>query len=320
MKLTILLFLFSIPALCQDSDTIEIAGDKTTQILFPADILDKDTGNKAFEILSPTGNYINPRILKLYYAGTKIDYSFESNLQVETVDGYIYDFVITNVKNPKKTTYSIKETQAITNIKGSYKPLMGKEAISSKKVYNLFSNESKKPKDSIGTKNPDDNLYYNDKEIFLRNICQELAYTKSQYSRFKSVAISQNIELSIKGIYSNRNELYFVFNLKNHGTQSFDIKKWSVYKSSTELANTLRTGVPSGKEVIQPLPYEPEYIHNLTKRIAPKSEASFTLVLSKFTIAKNKAVYFDIDELNGERDIYLPIFYKKINYPINYKK
>lgn len=320
MKLTILLLLFSIPLFSQDSYTIEIAGDKTTQILFPADILDKDTGNKAFEILSPTGNYVNPRILKLYYAGTKNDYAFESNLQVETVDGYIYDFVITNVRNPKKTTYSIKEAQAITNIKGSYKPSLAKESASEKNTSNLPPYESKKNKDSIDTKKPDDDLYNNNKEIFLRNVCQELTNTKPQYSRFKSVATSQNIELSIKGIYSNRNELYFVFSLNNHGTQPFDIKKWNVYRSSIELKNTLRTGIPSGKEIIQPLPYEPEYIHNLTKRIAPKSEVSFTLVLSKFTIAKNKAVYFDIDELNGERDIYLPIYYKKINYPINFKR
>jgi len=321
--LTILMFCFCGNSIAQDRITkIEVSGEKFTQIVFSSAVKNKETGDGIFAIIIAKSND-NPKIIRLQYDGSGEDFENESNLQVETTDGYLYDIPITNVFRPKKTTYVLPATMAITNLNGgvpSDTPSTKGEVASAGKSLIHYSDKSDVPNEKKYYSGPDNNLYISNKKEYLKAIAEELNSSSLQYSRFKSIAASQNIELTIKGVYTNKDELYFVFNLKNNGDQPFDIKSWRLYRSSDKLSKKLNSGNTEGKSLWESSLFKPELEYNLSKRVTPNSDMNFTIVLSKFTIGKNKALYFDIDELNGERDIYIPIFYKRINYPINYNK
>lgn len=326
MRLLIIYFLLNIPLLHSQElknekkpVQIEVSGARNTQIIFSSDIKDREIGQLSFRFVEGS----NRRILRLNYVGEKEDYSLNTNLQVETVDGNIYDISVTNVKNPSKTTYIIDQKFAITNINSIENQIIA----SNNRFYSSVNNKRNKtrvankgyihssdlsdlPNDRDNYKDPSDSLYISNKAEYFDKICQEINGSKRQYSGFKSIAEKQNIELTIKGVYSNKDELYFVFNLKNKGGQPFDIKKWRLFRSSAKRKEI---------ELKQPKDYRVIYEYGYNKRVDPLGEMNFTFVVKKFTIAKDKAVYFDIDELNGERDIYIPLFYKRINYPINYK-
>lgn len=310
---------------------IEVAESKYTQLIFTSDVVDKDPGHMSYQIVKSTSANPNNKILKLYYAGAAEDYTFPSNLQVETSNGDIYDLKLINTENPKKTTYIITPDMAVVNINqmgASSTPPKTQEVTNVRKEtltkgqapITHYSDKSDVPDDTENYSEIQDRLYVSDKLQYMTNLAKELNDTKRRYSRVKSVAVKQNIELTIKGVYADKDELYFVFNMKNYGAQPFDIKVWKIYRGSVELARQLETGNLSGKDLVQPLNYKPETVYNLSKRIEPKSEMNFVIVISKFTIAKDRAVYFDIDELNGERDIFIPLYYKRVNYPLNYKR
>ncbi|GAA4277538.1 DUF4138 domain-containing protein [Aquimarina mytili] len=315
----------------KDTLRIEVAESKYTQLIFTSEVVDKDPGHMSYQIVKSTSANPNDKILKLYYAGTAEDYTFPSNLQVETSNGDIYDLKLINTENPKKTTYIITPNMAVVNINqmGASSTPMRRQEITNTEEETLtkveapithYSDKSDVPDDAENYSEIQDRLYVSDKLQYMTNLAKELNDTKRRYSRVKSVAVKQNIELTIKGVYADKDELYFVFNMKNDGAQPFDIKVWKIYRGSVELAKQLETGNLSGKGLIQPLNYKPETVYNLSKRIEPKSQMNFVIVISKFTIAKDRAVYFDIDELNGERDIFIPLYYKRVNYPLNYKR
>ena len=288
-------------------EVIEVSGSKNTQVVFPADIKDREIGHLSFRFVDGS----NRRILRLNYVGQRPDGDLLTNLQVETVDGGLYDIPVTNKNVPAKTTYIIKKEMSIVNV-GDNSPselYTLSEGGTAERPYNHYSEDVGKPNSSEYYSAEEDSLYVHNKEQHLINICEKLTPTSSQYGS-KSIAENQNIELTIKGVYSNNDELYFVFNLTNKGGQPFDIKTYRFYRSASK---------EKEKRLEQPLDYKLAYSHNFSKRVDPNSSMDFTLVVSKFTIAKDKAVYFDLDELDGERDIYIPLYYKRINYPINYK-
>ena len=252
-----------------------------------------------------------------------VDYSYETNLQVETIDGIIYDLVMVNCKNPKTTTRVITMSAAITNVNGDGAVVVKKQnsisgLVKAESSYIHHSDKSKVLEMNKFYKGPDNDLYLSDKKAYLEAICEELTGTSLQYSRFKSTAVSQQMELTIKGVYTHKDELYFVFNLKNNGTQPYDIINTKMFRASTKLARKLKTGDSDGKRLYQPSEYKPELKYNLAERVNPGSDLNFTIVVSKFTIGKDKAIFFDIDERNGAMDIFIPIFYNRVNEPINY--
>lgn len=314
MKYFILLFISTLFAYGQkDTLQIEISKSNSTQIIFPSNVVYKEPGAVAFQFFKTTSRRNNKRILRLYYAGDRKDYTYKSNLQVETEDGYLYDLPIVNVTDPKETSYLISVDRAITNLNESSAATSNfidskgnKKVTKAPKTYTHYSDKSDVPSQSNYTVK--DSFYLKNKNEYMRKNCEYLITVEPQYSTKKSTAVSQNIELLIKGIYSDKDELYFTFNLKNKGGQPFDLKNWELYKAPAS---------EKEKNLQQPLPYDSEYKFNLSTRVESNSEMDFVIVVSKFTIAKNKAVYFDIDELNGERDIYIPLYDKKVNYPIN---
>lgn len=285
-------------------EEIHVSPSMFTQIIFPSPVKHKDSGNGYFSILSNENS--NKRIVKLQYDDDEAeDFSDKSNLQVETVDGYIYDLSLVNTKRPTRTTYTIGISQAITNIDKA----------------SMVSNTNKNPTQHLKNSGhysvsiPKDTTRYIKK---IKEICQDIVDSRSKYTLHKTTAISHNIQLSIKGIYTVGDDLFFVFKLKNDGNQPYDIKNWEFFRSSKKLAKKLKTGNAEGKNLDDKLNYKIIYQYNYRYKINPKSILNFVIVVPKFTIGKDKAVYLDIDEKNGERDIYLPIFHNKINIPINY--
>ncbi|QKX07754.1 DUF4138 domain-containing protein (plasmid) [Aquimarina sp. TRL1] len=327
MKISLIMFLFSFCLLKAQTkvEKIEVSPNKNTQVIFASEVKNKEPGNGIFAVLEPKQGD-SRKIIRVQYDDDQAeDYTDETNLQVETIDGNIYDLTMINTKKPKKTTRVIPISAAITNVNGSVisSPTNNSnpQIVGVKKAENRYIHHSDKSKgvnEKEFYKGPDNSLYLSNKKEYLKAISEELTETSLQYSRFKSTAVSQQIELTIKGIYTNKDELYFVFNLKNNGTQPYDIIKTKMFRASTKLARKLKTGDTDGQRLYQPLPYKPELEYNLLKRVNPDSDINFTIVVSKFTIGKDKAVYFDIDERNGAMDVFIPIFYNRVNEPINY--
>lgn len=200
-----------------------------------------------------------------------------SNLLVIDSGGAIYSYIITYKRQLTKLTYFISTTESIGNAKGS-------EQIAQHSI-------------SLAIDPGFDKTKYKD-------FCSELLQQKASSKKLKRRV--DGMELRLKKIIFDREELYFVIQIENKSSLDFDI-------------NFLHMGIETRKKgqnrSLQYVKQHPLYVHAMPTKITKSNASELVIVVPKFSISKERVVVLTLNERQGERNLKLLIPSKFINHP-----
>ncbi|MCL7764498.1 conjugative transposon protein TraN [Polaribacter sp. Z014] len=251
-------------------DTLYANDTKNVALFFPNPIRQGITGSENFVF---TFNREKEQHLGLLQAKPGND----SNLLVISNNGSIFSYIVRYKKQLNKLNYFF----ALSNSIGNEKPLVSN------------SIKSVTAKDSI-----DNRTYYYQKFCsYLLNINQRIGRIKKR---------NEGIILSVDNIVFDKEELYYVIQIKNTSRLDYDI---NFLKLSVE------TRQKGKKKSLQRLYKNPIYTQNTPFKIAANTKIKFVYVVPKFSISNNRRVILELKEQNGERNIDLKISHKYINNP-----
>lgn len=275
-KLLILSFILPFMAVSQVLDTIRVPSDKFIMLHFPAKIEFKQI---SASIDDKIGIKMEAENIFLQFVDKKVP---ETNIMIKTIDGNFYSFIMKYDEDPKKLNYFFSTADAL-NSEGSKKTKSVDPVIdvSSKKNKGKSNKEVTEISGDIGT-----------------NLLNEKGYLKS-----RNVITKKNIKTVLKGIYTNEDKMYFLFNIKNTGNIVYDIDMFSFFVSNQK---NMESSTEQSTEVY------PISIEN--KFYSLKAEdKNILFVFKKFTIDEDKILKFEIVEKNGDRSITFPILPTQID-------
>lgn len=196
----------------------------------------------------------------------------ESNLLTITSDGQVYSYILKYSKTLPKLNYFIKKDESI----GSEIPRVKKEKIQRIEIQNL------KPKGKVK------DLYAKNCASFLKNSHRNQNKSKQKYK----------VRLSIKDIAYHKDALYYLVEIHNKSKIDYDVNYLRFF---TENKSSLT------RKSSQTLQIKSLYTHQFPKRVRANSKAEFVVVLPKFSVGKNKRVFLELNEMEGERNLNLKL-------------
>lgn len=284
--------------LTREKRVIYVNNKKNVSLFFPKPIRQGIVGasHYAFSYNKETPNFLGI---------IKGNYGLPSNLLVITTDGQVYSFIVRYSKKLIQLNYFVSPEETIGNEN------QGKRE--KKREINV-SKTFKKAKDYRGDY---ETVYYNNK---LPDTAHYL-YNTNRYEYYKKFALNQSVtakknvnirkkvddvELVLKDIVYNYNELYFVMEIRNGSGVDYDVNFLNI---STTNANKRR------RKSSQTLLKKPIYVYQLYSRVKRKTIDRVVYVVPKFSINKQKKVIIELNELNGERNITIEVDKDVINNP-----
>ena len=151
-------------------------------------------------------------------------------------------------------------------------------------------------------------LYDEDRIAYLEQKCENHISDKGNIARYFSKV--GDVFIWLKGVYYDREELYFLFTLENKEPIDLDINFLKSF-----IGTNYKQSSSNQKSEFQPL-----YRYGQPTRVKGNTSASFVLIFEKFTLDKNKHLVLELDELNGNRNISLDIEHGLINRPKKFGK
>ena len=191
----------------------------------------------------------------------------ESNLNVVTEDNLYYTFIIKYNLGTKNFNHIIKKSEAI------------------------FGNETEKDTDN-GREIKNNVSSKNEESICKTLVSQSDGLMKRNAVRYKTTY------MYIKGIYVHGDRMYFRVFFENKSNIPYDFEYIAFYIREKKQKKN------STQERIQLLP---DYAYNEAKQISPNGELEIVYSFPKFTIGKEKALFVDMIEKEGERNLSLEI-------------
>jgi hypothetical protein len=173
----------------------------------------------------------------------------ESNLLVINRNGSVFSYIVRYRKQIEKLNYFIPESNSIGN-------------------ENPKKSDSPRDKDSDNELTPRSIYYKSFSEILLKRP-QSIAGLKKR---------SEGIVLKIENIVFDREELYFVIQIKNNSTLDYDLNFLNL---------SLQTRQKGKKKSLQTLYQQPRYAYNVPAKITKKETKKMVYVLPKFSLATN---------------------------------
>jgi len=258
-------------------DTIYANDKKNVALFFPEPIRQGITGSENFVF---TYNREKEQHLGLLQASPGND----SNLLVISSNGLIFSYIVRYSDKLKNLNYFISELGSI-----------GKEnQHPNDTILEFVENISATQPEKIKA----------NKISHYQNFCSYLLQSKQIIGNIKKR--KEGVELRVKNIVFDGEELYFVINLKNDSPIDYEVSFLSI------AVETKRMGK---KKSMQKIVQEPVHKFRIPGIVSKGSSADFVYVLPKFSIAEDKIVVIDLKEENGERNIKLKVKKKFINNP-----
>ncbi len=134
--------------------------------------------------------------------------------------------------------------------------------------------------------------------------CQRILNMRKGIKRI--VDEKYKIKAQLNNVFYNNNKLYVQINFINDSDLDYNINYIKSYIS---------TGNDNKATSTQYLEKYPIQIYNSNRTIAGGSERKFVFVYDQFTIDNNKAIIFEVNEDNGERNLFLHVPHFLINNP-----
>jgi len=259
-------------------DTIYANDHKNVALFFPEPIRQGITGSENFVF---TYNRETQQHLGLLQATP----GKESNLLIIGNSGSIFSYIIRYSEQLEKLNYFIPGSKSIGN---ETPEISGKTIETSQSTAGISEIENR----LAGT------------ETYYQNFCSHLLKSKPRIGRIKKR--NEGINLRLENIVFDREELYFVIEIKNGSPIDYELNFLNL---------SVETRKNGSKKSIQKLILEPVFKYNLPGIIPVGKTARFVYVLPKFSIAGDKVVVIDLKELNGERDLKLRLRKRVVNNP-----
>ena len=251
-------------------DTIYANDTKNVALFFPEPIRQGITGSDNFI-------FTYNREKEQYFGLLQAKPGKESNLLVVNRNGSIFSYIVRYRRQLSKLNYFIPLSGSI----GNEKPI----SIDSEPI-------------EISDKSIDERTYYYEK------FCSYLLDRKYHFNYYKKR--KQNVILNIENIIFDREELYFVIQIRNNSTLDYDLNF---------LNFSIETRQKGKRKSLQRLNQEPIYKHNLPTKIPENETVRFVYVLPKFSLSNDRRVILEMNEKYGDRNIELKISHRYINNP-----
>jgi hypothetical protein len=259
-------------------DTIYANDYKNVALFFPETIRQGITGSENFVF---TYNRKTQQHLGLLQATP----GKESNLLIIGNSGSIFSYIIRYSEQLEKLNYFIPGSKSIGN---EIPQISGKNS----EIDICPTGISEVKNEIAGT------------QTYYQNFSSHLLKSKPRIDRVKKR--NEGINLRLENIVFDREELYFVIEIKNESPIDYELNFLNL---------SVETRKNGKKKSIQKLVLEPVFKYNLPGIIPVGKTARFVYVLPKFSIAGDKVVVIDLKELNGERDLKLSLRKQVVNNP-----
>ncbi len=201
----------------------------------------------------------------------------ESNLLVINKNGSIFSYIVKYKKQLSKLNYFIPTTDSIGNVK----PVIKTSKEVSKRI--TLADAS--------------HLYYKRFSTYLLNKKQRIGRVKKR---------RENIALSVENIVFDKEQLYVIVKIDNRSSLDYDVNFLNLF---------VETRQKGKKKSLQRIYKEPVYKHELPERIEAGRAKRLVYVMPKFSIANDRRVVLELNEMDGERNIELKISHRYINNP-----
>ena len=249
-------------------DTIYANDQKNVALFFPEPIRQGITGSDNFI-------FTYNRDKEQYFGLLQATPGKESNLLVINRNGAIFSYIVRYKEQLSKLNYFITTSSSIGNEKPSSNlPIVGKEVNSVSKS-----------------------------DYYLR-ACNYLVQRKQSFKNLQKR--NEGIELSIKNIVFDKEELYFVLQIKNTSTLDYDLNFLEI---------SIQTKQKGKKKSLQRIYQKPLFVYNRPTKIAENETVRMVYVLPKFSLSNDRRVVIELKENNGERNLELKASQKYINNP-----
>lgn len=308
-------------------DTVEVAKGFKTILTFPGNFDFSVNGKEDYFVESfpnDTSSETAKSVVLLSYNYLAEDDVDRTNYTVYTKDGFAYDFLLKLVASPSRKRHSMTRDMA-DNLSDIQMVTDGAQKV-------IFSSEKNDPVEVLGPshqfngnviveENKDlgvsdekvvsatSKLYELDKREYIRARCYYNQFNKGNV--LKLYERNDDIVLWLKGIYFDRDELYFQLRLENKSGIPYDV-------------NFVKTfiGTAYGKRADeQILPFNEEYRYKVPTRVEAGTEDNyFMLVFGKFSLDRHKNLIVELDEQDGSRNITMEIPYILINRAKGFKE
>tara|TARA_R110000744_G_scaffold135782_3_gene245404 strand:+ start:13468 stop:14424 length:957 start_codon:yes stop_codon:yes gene_type:complete len=298
------------------TDTIQVSKDYKTILVLPEpysfsingkdlnfiESFPKSTSEKADHIVMLAYNNIAP---------DKQDYT---NYTVYTKDGLAYDFILDLVAIPETKRWNITKDMAdnfseiglsINHSEGTDAEIIKNEDTALPNDIDILTNGRE---ENFKIKPLSTSLYQEDRIAYLKQKCKNHISDKGNIARYFSKV--GDVFIWLKGVYYDREELYFLFTLENKEPIDLDINFLKSF-----IGTNYKQSSSNQKSEFQPL-----FRYGQPTRVKGNTSASFVLIFEKFTLDKNKHLVLELDELNGNRNISLDIEHQLINRPKKFGK
>ena len=251
-------------------DTIYANDHKNVALFFPEPIRQGTTGSENFV-------FTYNREKEQYFGLLQAKPGKASNLLVINRNGSVFSYIVKYKERLSNLNYFIPETASIGN---------EKHTITNQKLL-------EKP-----------NHRFDDGSDYYRRFCSYLITRKQKVGRLKKEY--EGVSLRIENIVFDKEELYFVIQIKNKSTLDYDLNF---------LNFSVQMRQKGKKKSLQNLYLEPLFKYNLPSKIRENETKKFVFVLPKFSISDDRRVLLELNEKNGERNIKLKVSHTYINNP-----
>jgi len=251
-------------------DTIYANDQKNVALFFPEPIRQGITGSDNFV-------FTYNREKEQYFGLLQAKPGDESNLLVINRDGSVFSYIVRYKKQLSRLNYFIQNTSSI----GNEKPLVAATIAI----------------DSLEEKIDNKVHYYKRFSRYLVNRKQKIGRLKKR---------NEGIVLSVENIVFDKDELYFIIEIKNKSSLDYDLNFLNL---------SVETRKKGKKKSLQKLYQAPVFKYNMPSRIKEGETERLVYVVPKFTLNDDRRVVLELNEKNGERKIELNISHRFINNP-----
>ncbi|WP_114491771.1 DUF4138 domain-containing protein [Candidatus Ulvibacter alkanivorans] len=251
-------------------DTIYANDQKNVALFFPEPIRQGITGNENFV-------FTYNREKEQYFGLLQAKPGKESNLLVINQNGSIFSYIVKYKERLEKLNYFISLASSI----GNEKPL------------NADAKGQLEPSERIENRT----YYYQKFSSYLLDRKQKIGRIKKR---------NEGVVLSIENIVFDKEELYFVIQIKNKSTLDYDLNF---------LNFSIQTRQKGKRKSLQRLYQEPLFTYNRPTKIAENETARLVYVMPKFSLSDDRRVILELIEKDGERNLKLKVSHKYINNP-----
>lgn len=301
---------------------IAVTKNSTILLIFPEPVANHILGNALEYIVyeNDKPDLISKKILKLGY-NINGRGSSKTNLSVVTEDGLLYEFILNYTESIPTLMHRLSKTDASVNLAGDT-PGTGSASEptgenTEKPAAEIVRAPASAPTETTHTKVFDrdklerldpatiatDELYTSDKEAYIYLQCKNSLDRKQGIAR--TFAKAYNVILRLRAVHFDKDELYLYLTLENGGAQAYEV----------DFIKFAIATVKKGKRSDQEPPHIPPYIYNAPKRVEGIVNHDFVVVFDKFPLSRNKQLWVEIREKNGERNTILKIDHQLINNP-----